>query len=120
MDLYRYFYPHYSPRLRNVPLRLEELSELKLAAEELRKALERAEIRSETAPTPPIRKDHFSEILVAINYVADSLATLEKAHPGDGDKVLEDLLNERKKLPGWEKWAELLQQRLNSVVNDFR
>ena len=35
MDLYRYFHPHYNPRLRKVPLRLQELAELEQKQSEL-------------------------------------------------------------------------------------
>ena len=112
MDLYRYFHPHHNPRLRSSSLRLQEICELRQAAEELRRALDRAEIRSETAPVEPIEKEHFTEINLAISYVVDSLEALEKAHPGDDIGELDNLLKERADAPGWETWSRLLRQRL--------
>ena len=112
MDLYRYFHPHHNPRLRNVSLRLQELCELKQAAEELKRAVERAEIRAENSENGPIRRDHFSEILVALDYAVESLDVLENAHEGDSEQTMCDLLNERKDAPGWENWGRLLRQRL--------
>ncbi len=115
MELYRYFHPHHNPRLRQVSLRLQELGELEQAAVELRSAVRRAEIRSELAPVGRIQKDHFSEILVALDYIVESLSTLGKAHPGDDLSTLNSLLLERKDAPGWENWARLLRQRLQDV-----
>jgi hypothetical protein len=46
MDIYRYFHPHHNPRLRTTPIRLQELNELEEAARELRRAIERAGLRS--------------------------------------------------------------------------
>ena len=68
MDLYRYFHPHYNPRLRNVGVRLQELGELEQAAMELHKAIERAEIRSEISPIGNIKKEHFAEIVCALDF----------------------------------------------------
>ncbi len=67
MDLYRYFHPHYSPRLKNTPIRLLELAELELAAIELKKAIERAAIRVANHPIGGIQADHFTQLLVAAN-----------------------------------------------------
>jgi len=131
MDLYRYFHPHHNPRLRKEPLRLQELSELEQAASELKKAVKRAEIRcqptGEVTSEPltstddtsasqdlgGIRQDHFSQILIALDYVAESLSTLTKAHPGDDDVMLSRILKERENAPGWENWCSLLEQRLS-------
>ena len=113
MDLYRYFHPHHNPRLRNTPLRLQELGELTQAANELKRALERARLRSEDHPIGGIREEHFSDILVAMSYVAESLSTLTQAHPGDEHSDMFQLLRERQNAPGWENWSRLVQQRLN-------
>ncbi len=118
MDLYRYFHPHYSPRLKNTPLRLQELAELELAAQELKRALERAEMRVKKNPVVAgITGDHFSEILVAANYLADSLATVANAHPGDSEETMLEMIKERSESPGWESWVRLLKQRLNGSNN---
>lgn len=116
MDLYRYFHPHYNPRLRNVPLRLQELGELEQAATELRKAIQRAEIRTEIASVGGMRKEHFSEIISALDYVVDSLSTLNSAHPGDDIEAMKELLRERRNAPGWENWSRLLKQRLQILT----
>ena len=112
MDLYRYFHPHHNPRLRGVPLRLQEVAELEQAATELQRALERAKLRLESAPVGGIRQEHLSEILVAAEYLVESLSTLTKAHPGDSPNTMTELLREREEAPGWENWARLVKQRL--------
>ena len=115
MDLYRYFHPHYNPRLRKVSVRLVELGELEQGAVELRKAIERMQVRTENAPVGEIRAEHFSELLVALDYVVETLSTLMKAHPGDDLVALFQLLDERKGAPGWENWVRLLRQRLEII-----
>ena len=112
VDLYRYFHPHHNPRLRSVPLRLQELGELEQAAKELKKAVKRAEIRSANAPAGPFRQEHFGEVIAALDFLVDSLSTLTNAHPGDSSKTMQDLLREREEAPGWENWSRLLRQRL--------
>lgn len=131
MDLYRYFHPHHNPRLRNEPLRLQELSELEQAASELKKAVKRAEIRCQTKTSKEssteeelertramggIKKEHFSQVLVALEYVVESLSTLTEAHPGDDDEVMSKILKERENAPGWENWCCLLEQRLSMTT----
>lgn len=115
MDLYRYFHPHHNPRLKDVPVRLQELAELEQAAIELRSALRRAEIRTQHAPVGGIECSHFSEILVAMDYIVESLSTLSTAHPGDAVETMLNVLKERKDAPGWENWCRLLQQRVKNV-----
>jgi len=115
MDLYRYFHPHYNPRLRGVGVRLQELGELEQAAVELCKALERAEIRSEINPVDKVNKERFSEIVHALDFVVNSLRDLTKAHPGDSLEEMHAMLKERSKYPGWENWSRLLKQRLRLI-----
>ncbi len=115
MDLYRYFHPHHNPRLKNTPLRLLEIGELGQAAAELKRALERAEIRAVNCPTRNISGEHLADVLVAIDFVVESLDTLAKAHPGDESEDMTSLLKERQKAPGWENWVHLLRQRLHMV-----
>ena len=115
MDLYRYFHPHHNPRLRRTPLRLQELSELEQAVIELSKAVKRAEIRTAEAPVGGIREEHFEQVLVALDYLVESFGTLTKAHPGDDEEVMAELLKEREEAPGWENWARLLRQRLEML-----
>lgn len=112
MDLYRYFHPHHNPRLRNVPLRLQELGELEQAAVELKKAVKRAEVRTSISDAGPIKGEHFTQLLVALEYIVESLGTLAGAHPGDDADTMVQMLDERKDAPGWENWARLLKQRL--------
>ena len=115
MDLYRYFHPHHNPRLRNTPLRMQELGELEQAAIELSKAIKRAEVRSSSSPMATFRKEHFTEILLAAQYLVESLSTLTRAHPGDEQDTLWELLKEREEAPGWENWARLLKERLKML-----
>lgn len=112
MDLYRYFHPHHNPRLKSVPLRMQELGELEQAATELKRALERAKIRLSTNEVAGIKEEHLLEILFAAEYISDSLNILLKAHPGDSSSDMKSLLLERQDSPGWENWARLLKQRL--------
>ncbi len=112
MDLYRYFHPHHNPRLRSKPLRQIELAELEQAASEMHKAVRRAQIRTNNAPTGPIRAEHFEEMLAALNYLLETLAVLNDAHPGDETSEMYELLSERSAAPGWESWSQLLRQRL--------
>ena len=112
MDLYRYFHPHHNPRLKATPLRMQELGELEQAAAELKRALERAMLRAGENSVGGIRDEHFGEILVAMDYVVDSLTTLTHAHPGDLNEHMEELLKERENAPGWENWTRLLSQRM--------
>ena len=92
---------------------MQELGELEQAATELKRALERAKIRMSDLEIGGIKGEHFSEILLAAEYVAESLNTLLQAHPGDDSDDLAHLLKERKDSPGWENWARLLGQRLD-------
>jgi len=118
MDLYRYFHPHYNPRLRSTAVRLQELSELEQASIELRKAVHRALVRAKDKEVGGIKEDHFNQILVALDYVVESLGTLSQAHPGDDLETMMQLLEERKDCPGWENWARLLEQRLR-IMNQY-
>ncbi len=118
MDLYSYFQPHHNSKLRSKPLRLQELGELEAAAAELKKSLKRAEIRCQSSeeehPNNPIKKEHFAQIIVALDYVLESLQTLNTAHPGDDTSILEELLEERSNAPGWENWVIMLKRRLET------
>jgi len=113
MDLYRYFHPHHNPRLKSTPLRQVELSELLQAAIELKRAVERAEIRTGNAPCGAIEKEHFGDALVALDYVVETLHILTRAHPGDHFDGMTQLLTERQNAPGWENWTKLLKERLS-------
>lgn len=112
MDLYRYFHPHHNPRLRKKALRLHELNELALASKELLKSLQRAKLRTVDSPIGPIKAEHFDEIILAAEYILESLNTIEAAHPGDKKEELAALLTERKNSPGWENWCELLKEKI--------
>lgn len=115
MDIYRFFHPHHNPRLHSTPLRQQELSELEQAASELRKALERAGHRTTRRPVAPIMPEHFADIIKAIIFVEKSLQTLCDAHPGDCQSSQRDLINERSSLSGWESWASLFSQQVETV-----
>ena len=119
MDLYRYFHPHHNPRLKQTPLRLQELAELGQAAVELKRALERAQIRAANRPSNELHGEHFGDMLTAMDYVVDSLMTLTNAHPEDNCEQMAQLLKERQNAPGWENWARLLRQRLD-ILDQYR
>lgn len=112
MDLYRYFHPHHNPRLLATPVRLQEFAELEQAAIELKRALERAELRTAQHPVGGINAGHVNGLIVAMNYVVESLSTLTHAHPGDSQETMREILREREDAPGWENWSRLLRQRL--------
>jgi len=112
MDIYRYFHPHYNPRLHSTPLRQQELSELEQAAGELRKSLERAQQRTTRKPATPIIPSHFTDIIKAMRFVEASLQTLCDAHDGDSRNELTELIGERAGLSGWEAWSALVEEQL--------
>ena len=114
MDIYRFFHPHHNPRLVCTPIRQIELVELEQAATELRKAIARAKYRIEKKPVNPIQPEHFNDVIKALDYIAKSLQTLCDAHPGDSELDLADLVEERARSSGWETWAALLHEQLNS------
>lgn len=118
MDIYRYFHPHHNPRLFSTPLRQQELSELEQAASELRKALERARLRTERAPAGRILPSHFTDLLKAVAFLESSLQTLCDAHEGDESYVLEELVEERAGLRGWEAWTRIVMEQLASEQNN--
>ena len=120
MDIYRFFHPHHNPRLHSTPLRQQELSELEQAASELRKALERAKSRTTKKTVGAILPDHFNDIIKAMRFVEYSLQTLCDAHPGDHLQVLNDLVNERSSLAGWEAWTNLLHEQLVGGDNTLK
>ncbi len=113
MDIYRYFHPHHNPRLHSTPLREQELNELEQAAAELKKALERAQMRTERAKNRnKILPCHFTDMIKAMRFVESSLQTLCDAHEGDEKSDLHDLVEERSILQGWQTWTRLLQEQL--------
>ena len=114
MHIYRFFQPHHNPRLLNRPLRQLELGELEQAAAELRKAIERAQQRTERKPVAPIMTEHFTDVLKAMRFVEQSLQTICDAHPGDSPTILLDMINERAELAGWQTWTSLLEEQLVS------
>lgn len=122
MDIYRFFHPHHNPRLHSTPVRQQELSELEQAASELRKALERARLRTLRAPANRILPSHFVDIVKAMRFVEASLQTLSDAHEGDEQGALRDLVVERSSLNGWEAWTSLVKEQLHQdsdkIVNE--
>ena len=116
MDIYRFFHPHHNPRLHNTCLRQQELNELAQSASELRKALERAQLRCRRKSIPPIMGEHFDDIIKAARFIENSVETLCDAHPGDSMQELRDLINERSGLAGWRNWTALLGEQLASEL----
>lgn len=117
MDLFRYFHPHHNPRLRKVPLRLQELGELELASKELHRALQRAQIRTEASNGDP---ESYNNILEAVNFVIESLSQLVRTHAGDSAEAVEQLIEERKNIPGWENWSRIVKERLEESLLERR
>jgi hypothetical protein len=117
MDLFRYFHPHHHPRLRRVPLRLQELGELELAAKELSRALKRAEIRSENRFIGgPVSAEQIAEVVDSVDGVISQLKSLIHLHPGDSSEDMEKLIEERQSISGWENWARIVRERLNDSI----
>ena len=117
MDIYRFFHPHHNPRLHNTRVRQQELSELEQAASELRKALERAQMRLKRRTVSRILPEHFIDIMKAIRFVEMSLQTLCDAHPGDTEEEMQELIEERSHFTGWESWTALVKERCGSAQN---
>jgi len=122
MDLFRYFHPHHHPRLRRVPLRLQELGELELAAKELSRALRRAQIRSENRfgqsalHITEISPEKLAEIASSLDFASSRLSALMHLHPGDSAHDMERLIEERKSISGWENWSRIVKERLNDSI----
>jgi hypothetical protein len=119
MDLFRYFHPHHNPRLRKVPLRLQELGELELAARELERALQRAQIRYHSSAIHLVGGEEeieLDEALISISAVVKALSALVAAHPGDTAKTMEKMIEERKNIPGWESWSRIVKERLEQSL----
>lgn len=122
MDLFRYFHPHHHPRLRRVPLRLQELGELELAAKELSRALKRAQIRSEDRfnhhafKKSEISPEKLAEIISSLDFASNKLMALIHLHPGDSVNDMERLIEERKSISGWENWSRIVKERLNDSI----
>ena len=112
MDLYRFFYPFANPRLHATPVRQQELSELEQVAAELRKAVERLQRRTAKKSIGAITSDHFDDMVKALAFVEESLQTLNDAHPGDRPEVVQDMINERINMSGWEQWTQLLLEQI--------
>ena len=116
MDLYRYFHPHFNPRLRNVSVRLQELLELQQAAIELRKAVERAGLRTETSGEGVLRSEYFTEVVAALSFASDALSEIIKIQPEDEVQTMIKMLEERKDAPGWESWSRLFAERVKLLT----
>ena len=115
--LYQYFQPHHNPRLRLIPVRMQEIGELEQAAKELRRAVQRAQLRTEYAPVGDITREAFVPALEYLDQAIISLSSLVELHPGDNDSTLKNLVEERKESPGWESWVELVTQRFSLLDN---
>jgi len=117
MDLFRYFHPHYHPRLRKVPLRLQEIGELELAAKELSRALKRAQLRTESnAGNTRITSDQVLEVAEVVDNATQLLSELLRIHPGDSIEDIEQLIEERQTVSGWENWSRIVRERLNDSI----
>jgi len=119
MDLYRYFHPHHHPRLRNVPLRHQEIQELLQAALEIKRAISRARIRSEENKILGIDPISFERMLLPLDDVIDQLSIMSDMHPGDDVETIRQLTIEREAVPGWEMWSQLVKKRIDGVVLDI-
>ncbi len=112
MDLYRFFYPFHNPRLNTTPVRQQELCELEQAAGELRKAIERIQRRTVKKSIGAITSEHFDDLVTALKFVEESLQVLTDAHPGDSPAVLQEIIQERATMSGWESWTQLLLEQI--------
>lgn len=120
MDLYRFFHPHHNPRLRNKPIRLQELSELELAAKELLRAMDRASIRISSSEKKFIPADLIQASSEAIELASELLHQIVDLQPEDTEEEMLELLEERKLAPGWEAWCKLLSERIEMLKNTFK
>jgi hypothetical protein len=112
LDLYRFFYPFHNPRLNATPVRQQELGELEQAAGELRKAIERIQRRTRKKSIGAITPDHFDDIITGLKFVEECLQTLNEAHPGDTSAVVQEIIQERSTMSGWESWTQLLIEQI--------
>jgi len=118
MDLYRFFHPHHNPRLRQKSLRLQEISELELAAKELLRALNRASLRMSSSQTE-ISTQLLDSAADSVELAHEFLKNLVEIYPEDTIIDLRTLLEERKSSAGWEAWTNLLTERLKSYSDQM-
>jgi hypothetical protein len=114
MDLYRFFHPHHNPRLRQKPLRLQEISELELAAKELLRALNRAVLRTQSTKSK-VPLDFLDSAINATELSLEFLQSIVDFCDEDSEEELKELMKERINAPGWEAWCTLLSERLRSL-----
>jgi hypothetical protein len=119
MDLYRYFHPHFNPRLRGVLPRYQELFELHQAASELQKALQRAGIRYSASGSTWGESELVAGALETLRGVVSTLHTLIDVHPGDSVGTMRQMVDERSDAPGWEAWCVLVRQRMDLLAKDL-
>lgn len=116
MDLYRFFHPHYNPRLRNVPVRLQELNEISLAIKEISRVLHRTSRRLGHNIDALNHMESTKEAIeLAHNLIESAILTYEE----DTQEDLEEMLKERRSAPGWEAWCRLVESRLNYLKNQI-
>ena len=110
MHIYRFFHPHYNPRLLNRALRGIEISELYQAASELRKALSRSLIRTQRNPEPQINTVKLQETAAILELAEKKLLELYNEHEGDSQADIDALAKERAAMHGWETWTQLVRE----------
>lgn len=115
MDIYRFFHPHHNPRLRNVKLRLQELTEISLAVKEIERVLQRTKRRLSHNPESVTLAE---DTINAINLAYELLETNIRLYPEDSPEDLEIMLGERRDAPGWEAWCKLVESRLNYIKSE--
>lgn len=109
MDIYSFFYSHHNPKIKNKPVRQQEVLELYQVVLELKKALKTAEHRTEACGKPPYLSQHFAEIVAQLEPIAQNLNNLAEAHPGDSESDVKELIQERSDLPSWKNWSQLIE-----------
>ncbi|MCI5065515.1 hypothetical protein MRY87_07315 [bacterium] len=114
MEIYRYFHPHHNPRLFRTPLRRQEVGELHQASSELRKAIERARLRTERSSSESLSPQLFDDALNAVRVLESSLKSLRDLHEGDSTSAVQSLVEEREGLKGWESWARIVAEQLEA------
>jgi len=90
-----------------------EVGELEQASIELKNALQSACIRAENNPRGGATPENISQLLIAVDYIIESLDAIASGQSEDSLQTLRIMLEERRNAPGWETWSTLLRERLS-------
>ncbi len=110
MDIYRFFHPHFNPRLLNIPIRQQELNDLEQAACEFKKASQRLIQRFKRHPLKELKLRRLKKLMRLAENLESELKLLQNEHPGDTPSTLKEMVLERFNCTGWLAWANHVEE----------